>query len=321
MGVDDKEEGKGAESGDNGEGTTDTGADQAAGEGAGKGSDEGAGTEGSTEGITTEQVDAIQAKVEAGEELSPEEQALLDSVEDKESESEGGNSGEELTAEEKSLLEKVSPKMQQRLSKLAQENREMKEQIAKLSAEGTKKSGQKPISEFTDQELFDLESANPDYRPYVLKELARREAKKVYDEGNKESTLKTKKAEYDRQAASLYPEILNEDSKLHQLATKIYWERGYNTIVDGSLIAAEKAAKILGKQKASTIKTNAARLAEIKKKGLGGAGRPAAGSSVTSSKLEQLEEEASKTRPGSDEWAKVFRERRRIKELKAKGKG
>jgi len=309
MDVKDEEQEAGA--GDNGENADELEQGAAGGEDSEKeGADGGAG-----EATPDEVLEGIKTKLDAGEELTPEEQKVLDAAEVGEK---GGS--DELTAEEQALLEKVSPKMQKRLSELAQANRELKEQVAQL-AETKGKSGQKPISEFTEQELLDLESTNPDYRPYVLKELARREARKVYDEGNKASTLQAQKSKYDNEASEKYPDLLDENSTLYKLAAKIYVERGYKAIVDGSLVAAQRAAEILGKKQKSTIKSNQARLSEIKKKGLGGAGRPAAGTSIQSSKLDALEEKAQATRPGSMEWNAVFKERRRLKELKAKGKG
>ena len=302
---------------DAGQGGDDSkGADNGAGDD-GAGGDNGADS-GASEGATLE---SIQAKLDAGEELTVEEQAVIDSQDDNSDDGKDDKGDDSLTAEEQALLEKVSPKMQKRIEQLAADKKALELRLEKLESGTEKKDGSKPLSDFTEAELFNLVEQKPEYNPYVMKELAKREAERIYGEGNKAASVEKIKQESAAQAVLKYPDLNDSDSALYKLAQRIYTDRGYHRIPDGDLVAADRAAEILRKQKKSSFTNESKRRSEIKKFGLSGAGKPAsAAMGSTSKRLEELEAKAVPTRPGSQEWKDVFLERRRLKNLQARQK-
>lgn len=286
--------------------------------------EEGKGTAGEgTEGDSTGGKEDAQAKLEAGEDLTPEEEALLSEISGEDGDAEEGadDSDSKLTDEEKALLEKANPKVQKRFDSQTAKIKDLEAQIKALAEKSgsDEKSGGKTISQYTEDELYALKQERPEYAIYVDKELISREVDKRMGQKNSETGLAKMVADAERTAISKYPDLANPESEIYKLAATIYASKGYGKIADGSLVAAEQAASILRKKGKMFKQTESQRLSDVKKLGMTGASKTSIGVGGTSSKkLDDLEEKAANTRPGSTEWMAVMRERRRINALKSK---
>ena len=284
--------------------------------------EEGAAGDGA-EGDSKGEEGAEKPKLEGEEALTPEEEALLGEVSgDEETDGNDGDDGEStLTEDEKALLEKASPKVQKRFDAQTAKIKELEAQVkalAEKSGEPEKKGG-KTIAEYSEDELYALKTERPEYNKYVEKELMRREVARQLGETKSTQSLEEKVVEAETTALSRYPDLANKNSEIFKLAATIYKTKGYVSIPDGSLVAADQAAAILRKKGKMFKQTESQRLAEIKKTGMTGAARSTAGVGGSSSKrLDELEAKAMDTRPGSPEWKEVMREKRRLDSMKAK---
>jgi hypothetical protein len=228
-----------------------------------------------------------------------------------------------LTDEEKALIDKLSPKIQKRFDAETQEKLALRKRIEELEANAGAGKKDRTLAEYSEDELYELKKQNPAYEKYVDKELIKREAKKIVEESQSKTSAVTQAQKYDEIALKTFPELSDPDSELFKLANIIYDERGYGKIVDGTLVAAQRAQEILSKGKKKKGKVVNAKEKErstaIKKYGVSGSTTAGSGA-VTSARLDKLEEKAVGTRRDSPEWAAVFREQARMKALREKSR-
>lgn len=274
----------------------------------------------------------LQAKIDAGETLTEEEQAIIDAAaagdeggdaEDGKSGSEEGtgDKGDELSPEEQELLKAAMPKVQKRFDDQTSKIKQLESELEKLKApDAGNGKKERSISEYTEDELWQLEAEHPEYRKYVQKELIKREVDARDKDRSTKSEIQKAAAENETAALTKYPDLADSESALFKLAKTIYDKNGYGRITDGTMIAADRAAEILRKQKKAVKTTDKKRDSDIKKFGMSGASKGHSVGGTSNKRLEELEKAAEGTAPGSMEWRNVIKEQRRLKELKDKAK-
>jgi hypothetical protein len=289
-------------------------------------SQEDAGNEGTEEG--TEGAGGDNAQTEGSEVPEGSEEG---SEEGETEEGEEGSGDEELTGEDdKPLSLKSQKRVQIRMDGMTSIINRQAEEIGRLKGliEGREGSEQKKGEKvWTKDDLLQMIN-DPDqqkYHAWAIDKLTDLKAEER-DRKNKEESrvLTVKEQSYDK-AIEKFPDMLNPQTKLWQLANKIYLEEGLENVPDGQYLASLKASDQLGikpntgGKKMMGVNPLKKQLdKERAKSSLAGSGKKATTSDQ--SVLDKLESLAVGTKPGSVEWLKYQRKLEEVGLKKAQKK-